>query len=189
MRALAQSTILAAAVATASIHGVADAAVYKYIDENGNVAYGDKPIEGSTKFKIHGERAESKPAEKPSKADRSRESADDADGNSNEEENVLYEELLILTPKPGKVINSNAKSVQVIFLPTPPLGKSDQLVITLDGKEVSKGRDANLSVSNLTNGSHTIVGKITNAEGKTKITSSTVTFQVGNGAALALDDN
>ena len=166
--------------------GLGNAAVYKYIDENGNVAYSDKPVQGSKKLKIHSTRPSS---------ESSSEDGEGSDGESSgdrelaDENQVVYKSLDILTPKSGKVIDERSGAVQIIFLPTPSLGKTDQLVITVDGKDISKGRDANFSLSNLARGGHTVNGKIIDANGKTKITSNVVTFEVGKGESLALEDN
>jgi len=136
----------AIAVCLAVTMGIAHAAVYKYIDENGNVAYGDKPIDGSEKVKIHGVRSTS----------------EDSDDEESDEETTGG------SRSGNAVVDERSGSVQVIFLPTPSLAQSDQLVVTVDGKDISKGRDANLALSNLTRGAHTVTGKIIDADGAFK---------------------
>lgn len=182
----------AIAVCLAVSMGIAHAAVYKYIDENGNVAYGDKPIDGSEKVKIHGVRSTSEDSDDEESDEEttggSRSGNASREGGNEDETEIVYRSLEILTPKPGKVVDERSGSVQVIFLPTPSLAQSDQLVVTVDGKDISKGRDANLALSNLTRGAHTVTGKIIDADGKTKISSAFVTFQVGKGTSLAQGD-
>ena len=181
---VASLTVLIA-IATSSI---ATAAVYKYIDEDGNVAFGDRPVDGSEKVTIYGASTEKS-------NDEDSEEGSDGDTSSNgevpeggDENQTVYRSLDLLTPKPGKVVDEGS-AVQVIFLPTPSLGQADQLVIVVDGKELSKGRDANVSLSKLQNGVHTVSGKIVDADGETKISSKSVTFQVGKNGALAQGDN
>jgi len=183
-------TAISVAACLAATIGIAHAAVYKYIDENGNIAYGDRPVDGSEQVKIHGARTTN---DQRDDDESDEESGNGSSGNAAEqtgdETETVYRSLEILTPKPGKVVDERSGAVQVIFLPTPSLAQSDQLVVTVDGKDISKGRDANLALSNLTRGPHTVTGKIIDADGKTKISSAFVTFQVGKDNSLAQGDN
>lgn len=160
---------------------LAGAAVYKYIDENGNVAYGDKPVEGSEPVNIPGVRSSSR-------GDSSRESGGgnrsaDRGSDDGEDENGIpltqYTELAVLTPREGKIVDPAKGTVQIIMLPTPSLGDADQLIINIDGKDVNKGRDVNLAVKNLPNGKHTVSGRIEREDGKVVIESASVNFQIG----------
>ncbi len=179
MKAFAPTFLITVALMTTS---AVSAAVYKYIDENGNVAYGDKPVDGSQKLNIQSTR---KPSPEPADEDDSTEQSTDSSPNELDEgtaeeaaKAIAYKSLSLLTPKPGKQISGRSASVQIIFLPTPALARSDELVITVDGKDISKGRDANLSLQDLTRGSHTVQGRILDANGKMKIQSDAVTFHV-----------
>ena len=66
------------------------------------------------------------------------------------------------------------------MLPTPALGDADQLVINIDGRDVNKGREVNLSVQNLPDGPHTVSGRILGQDGKVIIESAKVKFQIGS---------
>lgn len=160
---------------------LAGAAVYKYIDENGNVAYGDKPVEGSEQVKIHGVRSSSR-GDSGSDGDSGNRSADRG-SESGDDENAgpltQYSNLAVLTPREGKVVDPAKGTVQIIMLPTPSLGEADQLIINIDGKDVNKGRDVNLAVKNLPNGKHTVTGRIEREDGKVVIESASVNFQIG----------
>lgn len=192
MKALPPVVLVVAASLMAA--GFASAAVYKYIDENGNVAYGDKPVSGSEQVKIQKAKRP-----KPQVQDEG-ESGEQPQSNRNggsrqsgdEDAPVVYKSLEILTPKNEKVIDDRTGTVQVIFLPTPSLAPSDQLVITVDGKDLSKGRDANLALQQVSRGQHTVTGRILDADGNLKIQANTVTFHVRRPSvnnSLALDNN
>ena len=192
MKALSPKLLIVAG--SLMVAGFASAAVYKYIDENGNVAYGDKPVSGSEKVKIQ-------KAKRPKPEVQNEEEESDQQPQSNrnggsrqsggETPSVVYKSLEILTPKNEKIIDDRTGTVQVIFLPTPSLGPTDQLVITVDGKDVSKGRDANLALQQVARGQHTVTGRILDSDDKLKIQANTVTFHVRRPSvnSLALDDN
>ena len=80
------------------------------------------------------------------------------------------------------------------FLSTPSLAPEDQLVITVNGEDVSKGSDTSLTLEQLDRGAHSVTGRILNSESKIKIQSDVVTFHVQrpsvlNKPSLALDGN
>lgn len=177
MKAFVNATLL-----TAGILGVtlaispASANIYKHVDEYGNVSYSDKPIQGAEEFKVRGSK---------SKSDATDQDEDNEETSANSEEgeqvkSTKYRSLEILTPRQGKVVDSESKAVQVILLPTPSLGENDELVINIDGKDVSKGRDVNLSVQNLPSGNHTVSSRIQNSEGKVVIESASVSFEISD---------
>ncbi len=150
----------------------ASAAIYKYIDENGRVAYGDKPVEGAKTIKV---RSAPPSADKDSNTDEN----GVTDDNFGEDGEVSkYNSLKILNPTPEKIINDRSGSIQVIFLPTPRLSKNHQLIINVDGKDISRGRHGSLNLTNVTRGSHTVSGRIVNADGAQIIESAVVTFHV-----------
>ena len=148
----------------------AASAVYKYIDENGQVAYGDKPVDGAKKLKIRTHRA---PGYAPKLPQPTR-----PDNPGEEDKEVKYESFELLTPKNDKVIENRGGSVQVIFLPTPALAADHEVVVTVDGKDISRGRHANISLSQVPRGTHKVTGRIENADGDTLIKSGTVSFHV-----------
>ena len=145
------------------------AAIYKYIDENGRVAYSDKPVSGAETMKV--QRASSKLDDEVA----TKVSDDNFDEYG---EVVRYNTLQVLNPTSDQVINDSSGSVQVIFLPTPGLSKSHQLIINVNGKDVSRGRHSTLNLANLSRGSHTVSAKIVDNRGFLMIESDSVTFHV-----------
>ncbi len=186
MKAFTQTMLFIAALTTTNLVG---AAVYKHVDENGRISFSDRPAEGAEKIKLQVIQSPNKPSEEQNPEGPDGELDEELEGDAQERlansntqkpsaDGVKYKSLNILTPKSGKVINSRSGSVQIIFLPTPSLAPSDVLVINVDGKDVSKGRDANLSLQNLQRGNHSVKGRILDANGDTKIQSDSVTFEV-----------
>lgn len=152
-------------IAITSVSGAAIGGIYKYLDENGNVAYSDKPIQGAKRMNI-----QLRPTPEP---DEQQQAAD-----ALESEVTSYESLELLTPKNDKIVSDRSGSVQVILLPTPGLSSTHEMVITVDGKDISRGRHANLNLSQVSRGTHTVSGRILDANGTTIITSATSTFHV-----------
>jgi len=184
VKAFVKTTLFIVALTSAQLAGtqLVSADVYKYIDENGNVAYGDKPIDGSEKVKIPGVKSNSRSNSGNKTASNSNSQSDDLDEGQDEEgaiETTDYKDLAVLTPRQGRVVDPENGTVQIIMLPTPSLASADQLVINIDGKDVNKGREVNLSVQNLTDGPHTVKGRILGQDGKVIIESASVKFQVG----------
>lgn len=152
------------------------AGIYKYIDANGRVAYSDRPVEGAQAMKLRS--APTPPADKYADEDGVTDDNISGDG-----EVTRYSSLQVLNPTPGKTINDRSGSVQVILLPTPPLSSSHQLIINVDGKDISRGRHANLSLTNVGRGSHSVTGRIVDADGFVMIESPTVSFHVRKSGA------
>ncbi len=174
MRDLITSVIFAATCTALSFP--ATAGIYKYIDENGQVAYSDKPVDGAKKLKIrHRTRADERLARDDFRSERN---TDASERNSDRDTEVTYESLEILTPKHDKVVSDRSGSVEVIVLPSPKLGEQHELVINVDGKDISRGRHANLSLSQVPRGSHKVTARILDANGGTLITSAPITFHV-----------
>ena len=158
-------------VAVTSVSGNALAGIYKYLDENGKIAYSDKPVQGAQKLKI-----KLRPTPEIDEAQRAADALENDD--SNGKEVTSYESLELLTPDNDKVVSDRSGSVQVILLPTPRLSSTHELVITVDGKDISRGRHANLNLSQVSRGTHTVSARILDANGNTMISSPTTTFHV-----------
>ena len=163
-------TVCLFVVAVTSVSGTAIAGIYKYLDENGNIAYTDKPVQGAEKLKI-----KLRPTPEADPAQRTAEALEsDDDG----KEVTRYESLELLTPNNDKVVSDRSGSVQVILLPTPRLSIAHEMVITVDGKDISRGQHANLNLSQVARGTHTVSARILDAHGYTMISSPTNTFHV-----------
>ncbi len=168
---IGKSLLLAACIGfcSASVAGI-----YKYTDENGNIIYSDKPIDGAEKIKI---RRESRSPEAAPRQKYEPAVGEARDGTSDNVD-VIYSKLEILTPKNDSTVPGKAGNVDVVLLASPRLHARHRIVIALDGKEISNGRHANLNLSNLARGTHTLTAQIVDGEGATQIQASAVSFHV-----------
>ena len=187
MTAFVRTTIIPLTLlAVTLVISPANAKVYKFVDENGIVSFSDKPSQGSKEVKIRN----TKPTNSNSDGEGDGEDEDedgesleetassDGDGDS-ERKAITYRSLQVLTPRQNKVLDPTNGAVQIILLPTPSLDNEHELVISVDGRDVSQGRDVNLSVSNLPNGNHTVAGRIIDPDGKVIIKSRIINFELG----------
>ena len=167
-----RTTIISAGIFTAALAiSPASADIFKHVDENGNVSYSDQPALGSERIETRNHRSSSRAS-----GDEEPDGGAEGEGKA---ESPDYKSLQILTPREGKVVDSETGAVQVIMLPTPSLGKSDSLVIEVDGRQVSKGRDVNLSIQNVPKGKHSVSSRIENSEGEVIIESASINFTIG----------
>jgi hypothetical protein len=165
-----KSLLLAACIGfcSASVAGI-----YKYTDENGNTIYTDKPSDGAERVKIRNEsKAPRAPRQKYEPA------VGEARGDRSDQLDVIYSKLEILTPKNDSTAPGNSGNVDVVLLASPRLHARHRIVIALDGKEISNGRHANLSLTQLSRGTHTLTAQIVDAEGSTQIQADAVSFHV-----------
>lgn len=156
-----------------SLCSIASAAVYKYTDENGQTAYSDKPIEGAKKLKLPGTATRKRDSDNTAK-----QSSGKSEENQKPDKSVQYKSLEVLTPKHDKVVDGTSGDVEVILLATPKMVPGHQIVVTLDGKDISKSRHANLSLSQVPRGSHTLASRIIDKNGTTLIKAKPVTFHI-----------
>lgn len=173
-----KTIIIAASLACAA---TAAAQVFKYIDENGNVAYSDRPVVGAEEVKIKETRKRQSIPQDGLSDNTPRPAA--AQGRAipgDGKQDVTYSSLEILTPKDDKIIDVRTGTVQIVFLPSPALGEGDQIVLNVNGKDMSKGRSTSFSLNALAAGGYSITGRIVNGDGETRIGSTSVSIKVGD---------
>lgn len=88
-----------------------------------------------------------------------------------------YSKLAFLAPKQGQGIRANNGDVSAMISIKPPLKKGHQLVFSVDGKMIGKGKSRTQNFVNLDRGSHTIDVKVIDDKGIT-LKSSSVGFNV-----------
>lgn len=165
-----KSLLLAACIGMCNA-GVA--AIYKYTDENGNTIYSDKPIDGAKKIKIRGESRSPRAPRKTYEP-----AVGEARSGIPDQLDVIYSTFEILTPKSDSIAPGNSGNVDVVLLASPRLHARHRIIIALDGKEISNGRHANLNLTNLSRGTHTLTAQIVDAEGITQVRAAPVSFHV-----------
>ena len=153
--------------------------LYKWKDARGNTQYGDspppnvnaKPMELPKITIIENYADQWKPIKFEDKQSVDEPKQDQPKANN------TYTKLAFLAPKQGQGIRANDGDVSAMISIKPPLKKGHQLVFSIDGKTMKKGKARTQNFSNLNRGSHTIGVKVIDKRGKT-LKSSSVGFNV-----------
>lgn len=174
MKTLSPALLIASLLA---ISNVANGDVYKHIDEDGNVTFGEVAVAGAKKVVIP--KANIAQANSFSSSSNSLKSAniEQSDLASNLVA-VAYESLTVESPAQDQVIHGLSESALVKLLPEPGLGPNDQLIISINGEDVSDGSNTSHALEQLPRGSYSVSGRILNADGEVKIRSEEITFHV-----------
>jgi len=135
--------------------------VYKSVDEEGNIIFTDKPSENAEVIILqelqtikNPNPGKFKPVPRQSK------------------EVPLYNTLIITSPADGSGIRNNAGNVSISVSLEPTLRSRHQIIIALDGKEISKGSAQTAAIQNVERGSHTITASVVDANDKSLKTTS-----------------
>jgi len=89
----------------------------------------------------------------------------------------LDTKLTFLAPKSNQAIRANDGDVSAMISLQPPLKKGHQIVFSIDGKEVAKGKSRTSNFPNLSRGGHTVDVKIIDSRGKT-LKNNSISFNV-----------
>ena len=143
--------------------------VYKTVDEEGNIIFTDKPTEGSEEIKLEELQTIKNP--NPAKYKPLPEKTIKSDSES------IYKSLLVTNPADGSGLRSNAGNVNISLSLQPGLRRGHNVIITLDGKEISSGSSLSASLNNVDRGTHTITAKVVDAAGK-ELISTTSSFSL-----------
>lgn len=157
------------------------AAVYKHVDENGNVIKysdqpqhpGDKPINVPPPAMTF----DSTPA-KPFRATPSSES-EKTDKKSREQE-TFYSAVTFIKPDDEEAIRANGGVFPVTVASQPALDTKagHHYVVLVDGEKHQTSDSASFQLENMDRGSHSISVAIENSEGQTLVSSSSITIYV-----------
>lgn len=157
---------------------VASAAVYKWVDERGNVVYSDKPREGAKEINLPPPSVYSPPAAPAGAVPPSAEEKPAAAGYSN---------VAIVNPRKDETIwnNTGTLTVQVALEPGLNAAAGHRLALSLDGVQQPDQYTSNtLQLTNLTRGSHTVQVQVVDSEGTTLAASDLVTFHLKQASKL-----
>lgn len=178
MRRLVPATLLIALAWTPS-----HAELYKRVDEQGNVTYGDQPGEKAQRVQPGGLTTYSPPSgHTQTPAPKSQPDPTKGAGNTV----TQYSGLTIAGPANEEVVRSNEGNVTVKTLITPALdtGAGHQLVVLLDKKFSTKAPAAEALLKNVDRGTHTLRAQITDASGKVLAQSPEVTIHMQRGSQI-----
>lgn len=154
----------------------APAAVYKWVDAEGNIHYGDQPPAGAPAdpLKLPGLSTYRTPAQ---------DAGDLADGTTPQAPFSGYTRIAIARPKANAVVRNNQQRVPVQITLEPALQPAHHLVIYLDNKPVG-GPVTTLSMhlQGVERGGHSLKVEVVDAGDKTLAVSSTVYFTLRQAA-------
>ena len=145
---------------------VVSADVYRSTDDSGNIIYSDKPGPDSEKIHIDPIQTIDAPDIEPFKYTPPKQPA-----------TSVYTRLEIVSPEDGAAIRSNAGEISINAIVAPGLNISagHQLVLIMDGNEVSTG-GPQFDLTNVDRGTHSVNVAIKDKNGTTVMQSNPVSF-------------
>ena len=164
------SLILLALLAITSM--VAADPLYKWVDDQGNVHYSDKPQPGAKQIKLAPATTFTAP--------KSAQTVVPASASDSRTQQVPYSDFEIITPEKDEVL-WNVTSVAVTVGVTPGgLHEGDQVTITLDGKVQGPMSSLSATFADLERGEHTVSANLQETDGSVMI-AKPVTFYIRHG--------
>ncbi len=143
--------------------------VYVSRDANGNVVFSDRPSASSERHEV--KELPSIPALTPNTSLNSPAKAN--------EPSFSYTSLSILSPSNDQVFNiGQGGNVDISGVLVPNLREADTLYLLDNGNVIQEGRQTSVSLSNMDRGSHGLQFVVRDKQGKTLISSNTVTIHI-----------
>jgi len=175
-RILASIAILL--VVSAALPAVYGDTLYKWVDEQGNVHYSDKPQPGATKIHL--------PKPTTYAAPDVAMPANTAAGSEGKKPKASagYTEFEIVSPGADETL-WNTQSVTVTLTVQPALHAGDTVTITLDDKDRGPGQATSVTFDGLDRGEHTVHATLQMAKGGAMI-AKPITFYIQRGTKGAL---
>lgn len=172
---------------------VAQAQVYRWVDDTGRVVYGDNPPKKSGAKSVElpiltiadsyvpqPTATESTLAASPASAatPASAVPPDDA------EVATVYSEFRIISPADNDIVRSNTGTVDVSVALNPSLRSGDEIVWYVDSKQAGNGATPTLTLNDLAVGTHRVFAVLNDASGNIIQNTETVTFNLLRQTAL-----
>lgn len=156
-------------------------AVYKWVDESGQVQYSDQPPEEveSEEVRILEGPSQEETRRAQERLDETRKALDE--GSERRQAAAYYRRVAILKPGSEEVVRDNQGIVSVELEVDPPLDtdKGHQIQMLLDGRPAGPPSDSlEQSVQGVIRGSHRLAAQILDETGQVLITSPSVGFQM-----------
>ena len=141
--------------------------LYKWVDDQGNVHYSDKPHPGATKMHLPNAQTFTPPATA---------TPDDGSGQHRQQAQQQAYSIQITSPSADQTF-SNTQSVTVSVSLTPGLQQGDTITITVDGQSQGPGGSLSATFDGLDRGQHTASATLQEANGKV-LSAPSVTFYI-----------
>lgn len=154
---------------------LAAAGVYKWVDADGTVHYGDTPQQGAEEVHVPPPQTYT-PAPYTPIAPQTEAPAVPAE----------YTRMAITTPEAEATLRDNTGAIAVSFTLEPALKteRGHALVVLLDGQAQAPVKGTSTTLENVTRGSHTLQGQIVDATGMVLISSPTITVHLHRQSVL-----
>lgn len=157
-----------------SVASTAD--IYKWVDAQGNVHYGDDPGERSAE-KMDQLPGLSTYAPPPIKIQQQEPAKIQSKTPLPEKNAVDYRSISIVKPENGETIRSNPGTVEIFIALAPPLGETDHIRVTLDGKPLpGQHKKTVVQLENVDRGEHQLSVEVHNRNGRKLLGSASHTF-------------
>lgn len=160
----------------------AAAEVYRWVDDDGEVHYSDRPQEGAETVVIEEAQTFSTPARQNTRSDNpSSASAPSADDDEdNDQEASGYSNFEIVSPRQEEVFWNIGGELSVSLRSRPRIRSGHTIYLIMDGQEVQqlpRGR-MQVRLSDVFRGTHTLQAEVRDAGGSTIARSDSVQFTV-----------
>ena len=136
---------------------VASAEVYRWIDADGNVVYGDDPPKktGATRVELPTLTVADSYKATPVKSTAQAEASE-----------TEYTSFKIASPANGDTLRANDGAISVSVDLQPALKPGDVITLYLDGKQVGTGETMSFSLTEVARGEHTVFALVSNKQGE-----------------------
>lgn len=151
--------------------GAQATSVYRWVDENGNVVFGDEPPSDR-----QADQVEIPPANVIRGLPEARESRPSAAPGAEAQPAPAYQSLAIVYPEAGSSVRQNAGNVSVRAALDPGLHDGHSLELLLDANPVAKSTNGEFELSNVDRGTHELIVRVVDGGGEVLIRSEPLSF-------------
>ena len=150
--------------------------IYKWVDAQGNVHYGDEPGQSSAK-KLKQLPGLSTYAPPPIKVEQQESVKEQGKTTAPEEPSIKYRSISIVKPEDGETVRSNPGMVEIFVALAPTLGKTDHIRVVLDGNPLpGLYKKSVVQIENVNRGEHQLSVAVYNSRGRKLMGSASHTF-------------
>lgn len=164
--------LMAIALAVSPAPALAD--VYRWVDEDGVVHFSDEPRDGAERIEVQ----EPPTVRLPRPQSSGTSAATGGQAEDDGDEAAGYERFAITSPTEEQTIQSAPGEVPVSLSLEPGLREGHRIRLLLDGSpaDVSPLRSLQVTLGPLDRGPHTLAAEVTDASGRVRARTETVTF-------------
>jgi hypothetical protein len=146
---------------------------YRLVHPDGSVEFTDQPISGGEEIELReAPTIQFSPVAPSSTDSRSKKGVTDnksAEGTAS---------ITVTSPRDGETVWFDGSGVTVSISVSPALKAEQNIVISLDGKEATRGSGSNFTLGGVTRGSHTLSAGVIGAGGAVLFRSTPISFHV-----------